>query len=173
MKKIVLLFATLLLSATSMAQVVITEPVLSEPQSAEAQPAAPRLTIKERLARPAQVDSLTVVNETVVVQENGDAAAIVSGNLNQEPKAIGGYRIVIFMNNSQSARRDAVAAQESFSQLFPEEQSYLSYENPYFKVTVGNCTSQDEAIILLGRLRGTFPKAFIVRENIAIGEFAR
>lgn len=168
MKKIVLLFATLLLSATSMAQVVITEPVLSEPQ-----PVAPRLTIKERLARPAQVDSLTVVNETVVVQESGDAAAIVSGNLNQEPKAIGGYRIVIFMNNSQSARRDAVAAQESFSQLFPEEQSYLSYENPYFKVTVGNCTSQDEAIILLGRLRGTFPKAFIVRENIAIGEFAR
>ena len=168
MKKIVLLFATLLLSATSMAQIVITEP-----QPAEPQPVAPRLTIKERLARPAQVDSLTVVNETVVVQENGDAAAIVSGNLNQEPKAIGGYRIVIFMNNSQSARRDAVAAQESFSQLFPEEQSYLSYENPYFKVTVGNCTSQDEAIILLGRLRGTFPKAFIVRENIAIGEFAR
>ena len=163
MKKSILLLSILSLSVTSMAQIVVPE----------MQPSEPRYTIKERLARPIQIDSLTIVSETVVTQENGDAATIINSNLHQEPKAIGGYRIVIFMNNSQTARRDAVAAQEAFSQLFPKEQSYLSYENPYFKVTVGNCTSQDEAIILLGRLRGTFPKAFIVRENIAISEFAR
>ena len=163
MKKIVLLLTISLLSATSMAQVVVTEP----------QPAEPRLTIKERLARPVQVDSLTTINEVVQIREHGDAATIVQSSLHQEPKAIGGYRIVIFMNNSQTARRDAVAAQENFTQLFPNEQSYLSYENPYFKVTVGNCTSQDEAIILLGRVRSTFPKAFIVRESINMSEFTR
>jgi hypothetical protein len=163
MKKIVLLLTISLLSATSMAQVVVTEP----------QPAEPRLTIKEQLGRPAQVDSLTTINEVVQIREHGDAATIVQGSLHQEPKAIGGYRIVIFMNNSQTARRDAVAAQENFTQLFPNEQSYLSYENPYFKVTVGNCTSQDEAIILLGRVRSTFPKAFIVRESINMSEFTR
>ena len=77
------------------------------------------------------------------------------------------------MSNSQSARRDAVTAQENFSSLFPQEQSYLTYENPYFKVAVGNCTTQEEAIILLGRVRGSFPKAFIMRESIDIGEFTR
>ena len=133
----------------------------------------PRKNIKERLAAPAQRDSLTIVNETVQVTEQGDAATIVSNNLQVAQKAVNGYRIVIFMSNSQSARRDAVAAQENFSLLFPQEQSYLSYENPYFKVAIGNCTSQEEAIILLGRLRGTFPKAFIMRENINMGEFTR
>ena len=133
----------------------------------------PRKNIKERLAAPAQRDSLTTVNETVQVTEQGDAATIVSNNLQVAQKVVNGYRIVIFMSNSQSARRDAVAAQENFSLLFPQEQSYLTYENPYFKVAVGNCTTQEEAIILLGRLRGTFPKAFIMRENINIDEFTR
>ncbi len=133
----------------------------------------PRKNIKERLAAPAQRDSLTIVNETVQVTEQGDAATIVSNNLQVAQKAVNGYRIVIFMSNSQSARRDAVTAQENFSLLFPQEQSYLSYENPYFKVAVGNCTSQEEAIILLGRLRSSFPKAFIMRENINMGEFTR
>lgn len=132
-----------------------------------------RKTIKAHLAAPAQCDSVTIVRETVQITEHGDAATIVGNNLEATTKAVNGYRIMIFMSNSQTARRDAIAAQENFLALFPQEQSYLSYENPYFKVAVGNCTSQEEAITLLGRLRGTFPKAFIMRENIEIGEFAR
>ena len=134
---------------------------------------APRKNIKERLASPAQRDSLTTINETVRISEQGDAATIVEKGLKVAPKAVNGYRIVIFMSNTQTARRDAVAAQENFATLFPQEQSYLTYENPYFKVAVGNCTSQEEAMILLGRLRSTFPKAFIMRESIDIGEFTR
>lgn len=155
---------TILALATTLslsAQVVIPQDV------------APRKDIKEQLASPAQRDSLTIVLETVQISEKGDAATIVEKGLKVAPKAVSGYRIVIFMSNAQTARRDAVAAQESFTALFPQEQSYLSYENPYFKVAVGNCTTKEEAIILLGRLRGSFPKAFIMRENIAITEFTR
>ena len=36
----------------------------------------------------------------------------------------------------------------------------MFYENPYFRVTVGNCLTLEEAIILKGRVSGTFPKAF-------------
>ena len=137
------------------------------------QDVAPRKSIKEQLSLPAQLDSLTTINQTVQIVEQGDAATIVEKNLEVASRAINGYRIVIFMSNAQTARRDAVATQENFAQLFPQEQSYLTYENPYFKVAVGNCTTQEEAIILLGRLRGTFPKAFIMRENINIDEFTR
>ncbi|MBP3550340.1 MAG: hypothetical protein J6J57_01690 [Alistipes sp.] len=141
-------------------------------QPQEQEVASPK-KIKERLALPAQRDSLTVVSETVQIVEHGDAATIVEQHIDATSKAVNGYRIVIFMSNAQTARRDAVLAQENFAQLFPQERSYLSYENPYFKVAVGNCTTQEEAMILLGRLRGTFPKAFIMRESIAIGEFTR
>ncbi len=143
------------------------------PQEVAPQEVAPRKSIKERLAAPAQRDSLTTVNETVAITEYGDAATIVEQSLNTTTNGVNGYRIVIFMGNSQTARRDAVTAQENFATLFPQEQSYLTYENPYFKVAVGNCTTQEEAMILLGRLRGTFPKAFIMRENINISEFSK
>ncbi len=142
-------------------------------QESTPQDVAPRKSIKEQLSSPAQLDSLTTINQTVQIVEQGDAATIVEKNLEVASRAINGYRIVIFMSNAQTARRDAVATQENFAQLFPQEQSYLTYENPYFKVAVGNCTTQEEAIILLGRLRGTFPKAFIMRENINIDEFTR
>ena len=167
MKYIVSLLAILSLGVVS-AQDIVTPATEVAPQEV-----APRKSIKERLIAPAQRDSLTVVSQTVQIAEHGDAAAIVSGNLEVAPKVVNGYRIVIFMSNSQSARRDAVAAQENFSTLFPQERTYLTYENPYFKVAVGNCTTQEEAITLLGRLRHTFPKAFIMRENIEVGEFTR
>ena len=159
---ILALVATLHVSAQDIVVEAVTTPEV-----------APRKDIKEQLASPAQRDSLTVINEVVQIAEHGDAAAIVGANLKATSNAVNGYRIVIFMSNAQSARRDAVATQESFALLFPNELSYLTYENPYFKVAVGNCTSQEEAITLLGRLRGTFPKAFIMRESIDVGEFAR
>lgn len=158
--KYILSILTILVALTASAQDVVTE-------------VAPRKDIRARLAEPAQRDSLTVVNEKVQIAEYADASTIVDQNLVTEPKSVSGYRIVIFMSNTQTARRDAVTAQENFALLFPQEQSYLTYENPYFKVAVGNCTSQEEALILLGRLRGTFPKAFMMRENISVSEFTR
>ena len=165
--KIFFAIFALLLSLSASAQDIVT------PQTVTPQEVAPRKEIKEHLASPVKCDSLTTIHQTVQIAEHEDAAAIVEKNLKVAPKAVNGYRIVIFMSNAQSARRDAVMAQENFAQLFPQEHSYLTYENPYFKVAVGNCTSQEEAMILLGRLRGTFPKAFIMRENINIGEFTR
>lgn len=133
----------------------------------------PRKPIKEHLATPVQIDSLTTINETVHILEFGDAAAIAERNLNMEPQNVKGYRIVIFMKNAQSARREAVATQEAFALKFPEEQSYLIYENPYFKVSVGNYTTTEEAMVYLGRIRSEFPKAHIAPENIDVKEFSK
>ena len=47
---------------------------------------------------------------------------------------------------------------------------YVTYENPYFKVSVGNCTTQEEALVLLEDVKRYFPKAFIMRENIPLEE---
>lgn len=133
----------------------------------------PRKPIKEHLAEPVQVDSLTTINETVTITEQGDAATIIEKSLKAEPRKVNGYRIVIFMKNSQSARREAVAVQEEFGAQFADIPSYMTYENPYFKISVGNCTTPEEAMILIGRLKRAYPKAFVVRENINIEEFAR
>jgi hypothetical protein len=55
----------------------------------------------------------------------------------------------------------------------PQLKTYVTYDNPYFKVTAGNCTTQEEALILLERVKPSFPKAFIMRENISMEELKR
>ena len=163
---LIALCCTLSLSA----QIVVEQPAQAEQTE---QPTPPRKEIRQALAETKFLDSLATISGKVVVKEPGDAATIVDANLHQEPKAINGYRIVIFMSNKHSARQDAIATQQQFVELYPNEGVYLSYENPYFKVTVGNCLTQEEAIIMLGRLQGNFPKAFISSARIAAQELAK
>ncbi|MBQ7856488.1 MAG: SPOR domain-containing protein [Alistipes sp.] len=128
---------------------------------------------KQHLASPVLADSLTTITTTVRVVEHGDVPTFIVREKEDGPKAVSGFRVMIFMSNSQSARTDALAARDLFDAKFPQERSYVTYENPYFKVAVGNCTSQEEALILLERLKGDFPKAFIMRENISFEELSR
>lgn len=130
-------------------------------------------SFRRRLTEPVQIDSLTTEYNTVRVEECGDAADIIARSEHSRRKSVNGYRIVIFMSNAPTARTEALAARESFETAYPDERSYVTYENPYFKVAVGNCTSQEEAIILMERIRPAFPKAFLMRETIPASELVR
>ena len=128
---------------------------------------------KAKLGEPVMVDSLGVVGE-VVVREVGTAAdAMRKVDAQQTPATVKGFRIVIFFDNSSSARANAEAAILSFNSLYPDVRSYMDYENPYFKVLVGGCVTSEEAIVLLGRITPNFPKAYITREEIKLSELAQ
>ena len=130
-------------------------------------------TFKQRLATPVQVDSLTTIKQTVIVTEHDDAADLTQQGANTQTAAVNGFRIMIFMSNSQTARTEALAARDTLAVRMPDQQSYVTYENPYFKVAAGNCTSKEEALVLLEKIKRDFPKAFIMRENIPLEELAK
>ena len=130
-------------------------------------------TFKQRLAAPVQVDSLTTIKQTVIVTEHDDAANLTQQAANKQTAAVNGFRIMIFMSNSQTARTEALAARDTLAVRMPDQQSYVTYENPYFKVAAGNCTSKEEALVLLEKIKRDFPKAFIMRENIPLEELAK
>ena len=128
---------------------------------------------KQHLAAPVQIDSLRTLHNTVQVTEHGRAADLIKAAEGNERRSVGGYRIVIFMSNAPTARAEAMAARENFDALYPDETSHISYDNPYFKVAVGNCTTQEEAIMLMERVRSNFPKAFMMRERISATDIMR
>ena len=130
-------------------------------------------TFKEHLSSPVKVDSLTTIRTTVEIVEHDDAALITDRVEPNRATSVNGYRIMLFMSNSQSARADAFAACDSLALRMPQLKTYVTYDNPYFKVTAGNCTTQEEALILLERVKPSFPKAFIMRENIPMEELKR
>ena len=130
-------------------------------------------TFKQKLAAPVQVDSLTTIKQTVIVTEHDDAANLTQQGANKQTAAVNGFRIMIFMSNSQTARTEALAARDTLAVRMPDQQSYVTYENPYFKVAAGNCTSKEEALVLLEKIKRDFPKAFIMRENIPLEELTK
>ena len=68
---------------------------------------------------------------------------------------------------------EALAAKQTFETAFPDIPVYLVYENPYFKVSAGNCVTSEEAIVLLGKIRSQFPEAYLMREDLTVADLIR
>ena len=124
-------------------------------------------SFKERLSQPAGSAAVTVV-------EHGDAAGVVSRESQSNDRIrFKGYRIGIFFDNGAEARANALAAKQTFETAFPDIPVYLVYENPYFKVSAGNCVTSEEAIVLLGKIRSQFPEAYLMREDLTVDDLIR
>ncbi len=85
---------------------------------------------------------------------------------NSRHPQIDGYRIRIFRDNSGNARNRSETTANSFSDQFPEVPVYRSYDNPYFKVSVGDFRNKDEAMKVFTRIKRSYPNAYIVAEEI-------
>jgi len=121
------------------------------------------------LARPG-----TVSDATVTVTEYGSAAdAVRAYDTEEKPDEIQGYRIRIFFDNGNNARSEALATQKRLRSEIPGIPTFLVYENPSYIVTVGNCISIDEALMLWNRVRKSFDTAFLWRGNIPLEELLR
>ncbi len=127
---------------------------------------------RSRLAVP-QTSAEQPDGACVTVTEHDDAAQAVSNaSRSGQRNRLRGYRVCIFFDNGPTARADAMAAKELFRQTYPDVAVLWVYDNPYFKVSVGNCLTAEEAIILKGRVSQSFPKAFVKSEELTLSDFA-
>ncbi len=119
---------------------------------------------KQRLAQPSATNGARVT-----ATEWGDAAeATARAERNPTRLTFRGYRICIFLDNGQNARAEAVRAKTLFEETFPDTKVYLSYDNPYWRVTAGNCLTAEEAILLRGKVLSTFPRTFLKNEELSL-----
>lgn len=86
--------------------------------------------------------------------------------IRNKDRVLTGYRVRIFFDNKQSARVASENAVETFTKNFHGIPTYRSYQSPFFKVTAGDFRTKSEAMVLLRAVKGLFPSAFIVKENI-------
>lgn len=101
------------------------------------------------------------IHQSQMVEESMRAHVI-----DNRTRPITGYRIRIFFDNSQNARKNSASALESFVSSFRGIPAYRSYANPYFKVTVGDYRTKAEAMANLPNIKKAFPSSFIVKEKI-------
>ena len=121
----------------------------------------------------ALLDSGEFTFDTFVVGESNKMAYAAARAVAEAVRAgqqlrVRGFRVCIFSDNGPEARNGAFAAQKLFEETYPGVKVYMDYKIPYFVVSVGDCLSNEEAVILKGRVTGTFPKAFLKNEEFPI-----
>lgn len=104
--------------------------------------------------------------EVKVHQSQAIARAMESHVAANRNKNLSGYRVRIYFDNSQDARGASESAMGRFMALHPGIAAYRSFQNPFFRVTVGDFRTKSEAMRLLRSIKGEFPSAFVVQERI-------
>lgn len=96
---------------------------------------------------------------------NPELDSLVKRNqvINQTHNGISGYRVQIFFGTERKAANEA---RTKFLQMYPNNEAYLIYQQPNFKVRVGDFRTQLEAQVIYRELLSQFDKVFIVPDKI-------
>lgn len=78
-----------------------------------------------------------------------------------------GFRVQIYSGNN---RNEAYAAQNRFKNQFSDIDSYISYDEPNYRVKVGDFTSRSEANNFMQLLRSQYSNVFVFQEDIWVWE---
>ena len=112
-------------------------------------------------------DILNVMGSGIHVSQTPAVRTALAGYIRSNSgKKIQGYRIRVFYDNSPQARTRSESIAAYLRNQYPEHGVYRSFESPNYKVTVGDFRSKDEALKIYMALKGIYPTAFIIKENI-------
>lgn len=109
--------------------------------------------------------NLSAQNKFVQVQGDIKLDTLINRNIevNKASNSIQGFRIQIFFG---SERKSAQDARTKFTQLHPGFDTYLIYQQPYFKVRVGDFRTKLEAHNLYRKVLPEFERVFIIPDKI-------
>ncbi|MFM7023483.1 MAG: SPOR domain-containing protein [Flavobacteriales bacterium] len=90
----------------------------------------------------------------------------VSINKKKCPHLVKGYRVQIFSAAGTGSREKASHDQIRFLSNYPDIRAYNIWEQPNWKVRVGNCRTKFEAEKLKKEIQANFPNCFVVVDYI-------
>ena len=120
---------------------------------------------RSELATRTMDGTMVTVKEASSVRE-----AVADIESKSRRKEVEGYRVVIFSDNGQYAGDNAKNVLETFKKNHPHINAYMVYESPYFKVSVGDCLTLEEASHLMSQLEGEYRELFPKREVIKFND---
>ncbi|NDV54848.1 SPOR domain-containing protein [Parabacteroides sp. 52] len=83
-----------------------------------------------------------------------------------------GFRTQVFSGNQRASKAEALEKEKEIKEVFPDVQTYVNYDAPFWRLRVGDFRTREEADLLLHQLRKAFPvygkEMYIVPEEIKI-----
>jgi hypothetical protein len=108
-----------------------------------------------------------VVSDKVEIVSDFNLQFLLEKNLEKSEKTdkMPGYRIQITSSNS----RDEVSKQRDLvTKDFKNIKTYVIYDQPYYKLRLGDFRNRLEALKYMEEIAPVFPSAFVVKDEIKI-----
>ena len=112
-------------------------------------------------------DTTMVCNKYAQVKEDVEITNLVTkyDEYNRKKEFTDGYRIQITYTD---VRSDAYKSKGQMYKDFPDLKSYVEYEEPSYKLRLGDFKTRLEATFFLQQVTPLYPGAFIVKDKIRI-----
>jgi hypothetical protein len=85
--------------------------------------------------------------------------------LNTTIKRVQGWRIQLFSN---SERNEVMTIKSEFLTQYPSTKTYLTYQQPYFKLRVGDFADKNEAYQFMKEINDKFKGIFLVPDVVNV-----
>jgi len=110
----------------------------------------------------------TVQGQESYIQQSSSVDSLISlhKKINKIDSLVPGYRIQIFFESGNFSKKKALETAEEFKEAFPTENYYLSFNEPYYRIRVGDYRTMIEAKGFLTEILSDYPTAFVVKEMI-------
>lgn len=117
----------------------------------------------------AQITTQTSGGQVTITQPSW-LRALVGKTLHAPGSIITGYRIQVYTSNMRGAKQEAYRLASQIRGVAPELSSYVTYSAPFWRLSIGDYSSRQEAQQQLNALRASYPRlmreAYIVREKV-------
>ncbi len=84
---------------------------------------------------------------------------------NERVKTIPGFRILIASTSGTNSKSAAFSIKERFLSEFPEMTSYIVFDEPNFKVKVGDFITKLDAFVFLQKIKNQY-SCTIIKDNV-------
>ena len=110
----------------------------------------------------------SVAGQDVNIKRNSAVDSLVSlhKKINRIDSLVPGFRVQIFFESGNFSKKQALETAEKFVVSYPLIKYYLSFNEPYYRIRVGDYRTMIEAKGFLMNIINEYPSAFVVEEMI-------
>jgi hypothetical protein len=105
---------------------------------------------------------------SLLIRQDENIRNLINLHISQQRhlKGTWGYRICIYNKNDQKANREADQVRARFISQYEDVKCYKKFEQPFFKVYVGDFRTKSEALKFLQKIKSDYPDNAFIREDI-------
>ncbi len=112
-------------------------------------------------------DSLQIAHNDFIGDARIDTLLKLHVLQNKKFPVIPGYRIQIYKESGNTALAKALTIRDNFEKIF-NVPAYITFNEPYYRVRVGNFRTRLDAIRFLEKIKRVYPLAWDIQDDIQI-----